>query len=154
MANRAASLSNELLTAMQQARSEAIKRNTDITVCKSSEPTRCIGNWTDGWIMFSDVDRDRHLDRIDGDELVTVKQLGGIRFSIKWNGFRSDNYIQFSPLGHIHDNNGTFSLCPPDKDNRYARAIIVNRLGRARVSKDNDHDGIHEDSYGNPIDCS
>ena len=154
MDNRAATLTNSLLTAMQVARTEAIKRNSEVTLCKSTGATGCTGTWTDGWIVFSDLDADRKLDTADGEELVMAEQLTGTGFTITWNGFRSDNYIQFGPQGFIHSNNGTFTLCPLDRNNRHARAIIVNRLGRARASKDNDHDGIHEDGYGRPVDCS
>ena len=153
MRNRAASLTNSLLTSLLLARSEAIKKNREVTLCKSTDSLACNGNWSDGWIIFSDVDGDRRLDSADGDQLLAVEHDTGVSFNITWNGFRSDNYIQFSPLGSIHSNNGTFILCPPGKDNHYARAVVVNRLGRARASRDNDSDGIHEDGYGNPIDC-
>ena len=151
--NRAVSLTNNLLTALQISRSEAIKRNQDVTICKSSDSLTCSGSWSDGWIIFSDVDHDRRLDVLDGDTLIQVQRYEGIEFSISWNAFRSDNYIQFSSQGFIHSNNGTFKLCPPDNDVHYARAIIINRVGRARVSKDLDNDGVHEDSRGRALVC-
>ena len=151
--NRAASLTNNLLTALQAARSEAIKRNQDVTICKSSDSLTCSGNWSDGWIIFSDIDHDRRLDVLNGDTLIQAQKYAGIEFSINWNAFRSDNYIQYSSEGFIHSNNGTFKLCPPDNDAHYARAIIINRVGRARVSIDSDNDGIHEDSRGRPLSC-
>ena len=151
--NRAVSLTNNLLTALQISRSEAIKRNQDVTICKSSDSLTCSGSWSDGWIIFSDVDHDRRLDVLNGDTLIQVQRYEGIEFSISWNAFRSDNYIQFSSQGFIHSNNGTFKLCPPDNDVHYARAIIINRVGRARVSKDSDNDGVHEDSRGRALVC-
>jgi type IV fimbrial biogenesis protein FimT len=154
MSNRATALSNSLLTAMHVARSEAVKRNKDVTFCKSNDSSSCSGSWSDGWILFSDHDGDRLLDADDGDELISIYQLSSIDFDIVWNGFRSDNFIRFSPQGFIYSNNGTFTLCPPGENSRHARAVIINRLGRARISKDNDHDGIHEDGYGRPIDCT
>ena len=154
MSNRATVLSNNLLTAMYMARAEAVKRNTAVTFCKSNDSSSCSGSWSDGWILFSDHDGDRRLDADDGDELISVYQLVSLDFGIDWNGFRSDNFIRFSPQGFIYSNNGTFTLCPADENSRYARAVIINRLGRARISKDNDGDGIHEDGYGRPIDCT
>lgn len=151
--NRAASLTNNLLTALQIARSEAIKRNQDVTICKSNDSQTCSGNWSDGWIIFSDLDHDRRLDVLNGDSLIQVQKYAGIEFHINWNAFRSDNYIQYSAEGFIHSNNGTFSLCPPGNDAHYARAIIINRVGRARVSIDSDNDGIHEDGRGRPLSC-
>jgi type IV fimbrial biogenesis protein FimT len=154
MNNRATALSNNLVTAMHVARSEAVKRNTDVTFCKSNDSSSCSGSWSDGWILFSDHDGDRIRDAGDGDEIITVYPPVDVDFGISWNGFRSNNFLRFSPQGFIYSNNGTFILCPPDDDNHHARAVIVNRLGRARISKDNDRDGIHEDAYGRPIDCT
>ncbi len=151
--NRAVSLTNNLITALQIARSEAIKRNQDVTICKSNDSLTCSGNWSDGWIIFSDIDHDRRLDVLNGDTLIQVQKYTGIEFSISWNAFRSDNYIQYNAHGFIHSNNGTFKLCPPDNDVHYARAIIINRVGRARVSKDSDNDGVHEDSRGRALVC-
>jgi type IV fimbrial biogenesis protein FimT len=153
MANRVATLSNELLAAMQLTRSEAIKRNMDVTICKSNNATSCSGHWSDGWIIFVDRDGDKQLDPADGDTLIRIHTLDEKRFNITWNAFRSDNYIRYSAQGFIHSNNGTFILCPSDRDARHARAIIINRVGRARVSRDSNKDGIHENSRGLPLVC-
>ena len=153
MNNRAVTISNDLLTALQIARSEAVKRNQDFTLCKSSDSLSCGGSWSDGWIIFSDIDHDRRLDLLDGDTLLYAKRFTDMGFDISWNAFRSDNYIQYNAHGFIHSNNGTFRLCPPDNNVHYARAIIINRVGRARVSKDSNNDGVHEDSRGRALVC-
>jgi len=55
--NRLGAQSNALATALQVARSEAVKRNTDTVICASANQTNCTGNgdWDKGWIVFSDV---------------------------------------------------------------------------------------------------
>lgn len=69
--NRQASAVNELVTALQLARSEAITRNvaapSAVSVCASNDGTACAGAWSDGWIVFSDVDGDGALEAGDGD---------------------------------------------------------------------------------------
>ena len=47
---------SELVTALHYARSEAIKRNKMITLCKSSDGASCAvtGSWAQGWIVFTD----------------------------------------------------------------------------------------------------
>ena len=47
---------SEFVTALHLARSEALKRNTTITLCKSSNGTTCAvtGDWSQGWIVFTD----------------------------------------------------------------------------------------------------
>ena len=52
--NRAAANINELSTAFSIARSEAIRRGANITVCRSSDGANCGADWADGWIMFVD----------------------------------------------------------------------------------------------------
>lgn len=67
--NRQASAVNELVTALQLARSEAITRNvaapTAISVCASNNGTGCSGTWADGWIVFTDADGDGALEAGD-----------------------------------------------------------------------------------------
>ena len=57
--NAIASLSNEFVAALHLTRSEAIKRGTRVTLCKSANSTApvpvCGGSdWQDGWIIFVD----------------------------------------------------------------------------------------------------
>jgi type IV fimbrial biogenesis protein FimT len=151
--NRASALTNNLLTSLHMARSESIRQNRPVTMCKSSDRLHCSGRWGDGWILFSDADRNRRIDADQGDRMLAVADAVGSSLKLSWNGFRSDNYVQFSSMGFIHSNNGTFKICPPDNDVRQARAVIINRVGRARVSSDRDNDGIHEDARGKPLVC-
>lgn len=59
-ANRAVAEANELVGALQLARSEAVKRGMRVSVCASANPTvaspTCSGsgNWSTGWIVFTD----------------------------------------------------------------------------------------------------
>ena len=45
---------SEFLTALHFTRSEAVKRNVRVTMCKSSSGTACVttGSWAQGWIIF------------------------------------------------------------------------------------------------------
>ncbi|MDK2797846.1 MAG: type fimbrial biosis protein FimT [Tepidiphilus sp.] len=53
--NRLTSATNELVAALQTARTEAIRRNARITVCPAAPTaTACSGNWRDGWMVFVD----------------------------------------------------------------------------------------------------
>jgi type IV fimbrial biogenesis protein FimT len=62
--NRMAGEVNDLLAAMQYARSEAIKEGSDVVVCSSTSGTACSGapNWQTGWIVFSDPDNNGTLE--------------------------------------------------------------------------------------------
>ena len=48
---------NSLVAAAQVARSEAIKRNSTITLCASSDGATCAGSggWEQGWVVLTDA---------------------------------------------------------------------------------------------------
>ena len=56
--NRVTGQTNDLVSVIQLARSEALKRSTNVVVCASSDQASCTGKdtWTNGWIVFSDFD--------------------------------------------------------------------------------------------------
>jgi type IV fimbrial biogenesis protein FimT len=47
------SLSNNFVSSAHLARSEAIKRNTPVTLCASSNASTCTGAWKDGWVVLA-----------------------------------------------------------------------------------------------------
>lgn len=53
--NRALSLGEELASALNYARSEAIKRSARVTLCGSTDGSACNGTWTDNWIVVLDT---------------------------------------------------------------------------------------------------
>ncbi len=82
--------SNEMLSSMYLSRGEAIKRNTAVTLCASSNGTDCAasGDWEQGWIVQNAV----------GDVIYSHAQLGpGFKFvDVSGSGLRE---IVFSPTG-------------------------------------------------------
>lgn len=58
--NRLITQTNDFVTALNLARSEAVKRGDRVTVCKSSDQISCSGSgsWDQGWIVFADVNGD------------------------------------------------------------------------------------------------
>ncbi len=49
---RITSATNSQLGFLQLARSEAVKRRSDITVCASSDQATCVGNWENGALIL------------------------------------------------------------------------------------------------------
>jgi len=58
--NQLSTLSNELMAALQYARSEAIVLRGTVTVCRSADGAGCAaaGGWEQGWIAFHDRNGD------------------------------------------------------------------------------------------------
>jgi len=55
--NRIAAQSNDLMTALHLARSEAVKRGLSVSVCASADGQTCssVVDWSTGWIVFTDA---------------------------------------------------------------------------------------------------
>jgi prepilin-type N-terminal cleavage/methylation domain-containing protein len=49
--NRVTAHTNRLVSSMHLARSEAVKRNDEVTLCSSKDGATCDGKWVDGWIV-------------------------------------------------------------------------------------------------------
>ena len=79
--NRISTATNEFVSNLILARSEALKRSRNVTICPSSNQTSC-GTGTDysnGWIVFVDCDGDGAVDAsIDCDGDVTTPNVSEI----------------------------------------------------------------------------
>lgn len=51
--NRVASVSSDLVAALHFARSEAVRRGENVTLCSSNDQATCSGDWVDGWVVRS-----------------------------------------------------------------------------------------------------
>lgn len=59
--NRLTAQANDLIIAVQVARNEGLKRGSGTTICASTDQASCNvadKNWRNGWIVFSDLNRD------------------------------------------------------------------------------------------------
>jgi type IV fimbrial biogenesis protein FimT len=121
---------NNFFHALFLARSEAIKRGQVVTVCKSADGTTCLtsGEWTQGWIVFVNKDRDERPVRDEGEPVLQVYS-GWDRGQITSNrpAYSFRPYVQ----GVV---NGTIVFCD-SRGSTEARAIIISHTGRPRVSK-------------------
>lgn len=56
--NRITTTANDLVAALQLARSEAVRRGVNVTVCSSNNQSTCSGAWTNGWVVRGPVAAD------------------------------------------------------------------------------------------------
>jgi type IV fimbrial biogenesis protein FimT len=133
------SLSNAFLSQLHLARSEAIKRNGRVAICKSADGASCsaAGGWEQGWILFHDVDNDGLRDAGEG-----VVQ----RFAALPPGFRLvgnvnvAKYVSFAATGGTRTSAGAFqagtlTVCKSSETATEARQIVINAIGRPRIQK-------------------
>lgn len=136
---RLTAFSNDFLAAMYQARSEAIKRNGPVGLCKSATGRGCTvsGGWEQGWIVFHDPNNNGTADA--GELIVHHTQALPAGFKLSGNQ-NVASYISFTPSGRTRLVSGAFqagtlTLCKAFGTEIGARQIVINNVGRARVNK-------------------
>jgi type IV fimbrial biogenesis protein FimT len=132
--NRRITAVNRIVTTMHSARSEAITRNQQVTVCASKNGTACDGDgWNAGWLFFVDLDRDRAVD-IGEPILGTGPAIP--KLDVDSSVFPS--FFAYRPSGRIMGadvdaNEGQFTVCD-SRGADYARVLIVSQSGQPRLS--------------------
>lgn len=127
--NRMTSQANDLLAALQFARSEAITRGRRVSICPSNNGTACTNSaWQGGWIVFAEgLTGTIGTYESAGDTLLRVQQAlqGTSTLTVGGN-------ITFQPNGTVATAR-TFTLCPNDGSSVRGRSIPITLSGRARV---------------------
>jgi type IV fimbrial biogenesis protein FimT len=142
--NRVTSQANELLASLQIARMEAIRRNTSVIVCGSSNaessttPTCSGGSTWSGWVVYSDANSNSV---IDASEVIKVNTVYG---PIEGDASTSvNNQITFRPDGFARSAaggllEGTVAICVPTADPaENARDVRIDAGSRMSVTKRN-----------------
>jgi type IV fimbrial biogenesis protein FimT len=133
------SVSNSFVANLYLARSEAIKRNGRVVLCKSMNGSACAatGGWEQGWVIFHDANNNGAL---DAGEAVVLRQQG-LAANLRVTGNQNvARYVSFTPYGQTKligggFQAGTLTLCRQSTAPNEARQIILNSLGRPRVQK-------------------
>ena len=138
-AMRLNSASEGYFHSLMLARSEAIKRNARVVVCKSGDGQNCTtqGRWEQGWMVFHDANNNA---KFDAGEAVLARQEAlpkGLRFS---GNQPVANYVSYTALGNTVTTGGgfqagTFTLCNQSAGKGDGREIIIASSGRPRTKK-------------------
>lgn len=154
--NRLTTNANELVSALNLARSEAVKRGQQVVIRKTGT------NWENGWQVFVDIDRDTpssDADTFNDDGDANACEAGEDCLLRTYSGFTDSytlrgntnftNFIRYRPMGDS-SNIGSFVIC--DNGNiTGSKLMIVNTMGRVKMASDTDHDGIPEKSDATEI---
>lgn len=121
-----------LVASLNFSRSEAIKRGVEVSVCPSSSGTDCaVDTWSDGWLVFVDVNDDANgaAGSVDvGDTVLRVYQGLGrnvLTYSAAIQQYNSQGFGTNSA-------SQTFLLCPENGDANNAQSVEVSVTGRGR----------------------
>jgi type IV fimbrial biogenesis protein FimT len=128
--NRMTSHINTFVSHLHYGRSEAVKRASNIVICRSADRQNCSGTsgWQTGWIIFADGNHNRER---DDDEVILAEEQGWKDGITVTSGRR--RRVVFQPSGFSPGTNGTYVFCDPAYPDT-ARAVILSNTGRPRLS--------------------
>lgn len=129
--SRASALSSKLVTALQFARSEAVKRAQTISICAAAgaNKTTCGGatDWNNGWIVFNDVTASGTIANVS-DRLSLSDDLP-VHTSIASGAA----YMTYDSLGFLVTNGGNFTVTANGCSGQHMSVITLSNTGRVNV---------------------
>jgi type IV fimbrial biogenesis protein FimT len=145
--SRLTSAANDLLRSLYIARAEAVKRQSNVVVCATADPTAsdatitCSYGAFNGWFVFNDVNGNWQRDT--GDAVIEKHALVDSSVTVRND---ADGIVSYAPTGfanlagaHIPSSNiilcdqrGAVLLSGTDSA---ARAVLIANTGRVRVTK-------------------
>jgi type IV fimbrial biogenesis protein FimT len=137
--NKVLSTTNELITDINFARGEAVKRGQPVVLCRSASPANtsptCSGTantWTTGWLVFVDTNGDDSYDSAT-DTLVRIGNPVDESLTVKTNATANQN-VTYNPDGTTKSggNTAVFAVCD-DRGESEGRQVQVNATGRPRL---------------------
>jgi len=119
MNNRLTTATNDFVTTLAMARSEAIKRGEGITICSSNDMASCTASaWNEGWIVLV----------TSSNELLRVHEP--IDSAISLTNAASNTSIEYRPTGFLNGGTAnTFDLCD-SRTGETGRQIVISGTGR------------------------
>ncbi|MGY6519797.1 MAG: GspH/FimT family pseudopilin [Lysobacteraceae bacterium] len=137
-----ASASNDVLAAVQTARTEAVRRGVPVVLCRSEDGATCNaggGNWG-GWLVFADIDRSGAVSA--GDDLI---QSGTFptRMEVRAGGdvATGNQRVVFRPSGMAPGPGGAALLdgfvqvcLPTTRPEENVRRVAIGAGGRVSVA--------------------
>lgn len=126
-----------LRAALYSARAEAITRGGRVAICRRDGDLQdCAGisasgwpDWSQGWMMFWDVNRNRHYDADEGDLILRVYPPAHPSIKLHWN---NGDYIAYRQSGTLDSRQGSF--CIGLNGSESMKELVLARAGRMRVS--------------------
>jgi len=141
--SRLTTQANNLLAAIQLARSEAVRRGVQVTLRRNGNINQ---NWSSGWQVFTDWDADGQFDgNINVTDCSADSQDCLLRAAEQLSdgmSLRTGNtyatWLAFAPTGLPVGSGGglgndTFRLCDARSETNFSRALVINNTGRPTI---------------------
>jgi type IV fimbrial biogenesis protein FimT len=135
--SRISSDSDNLLIALQLARTEAIRRGLSVSVCSSNaNGSACSGsnNWKTGWLVFVDVNNNASYD--GGDAL--VRQQPALASANAVSADNNTSAVRFNREGiasGLAADPVTVTFTPPTNSSTQKRCLAISAAGRMLIQR-------------------
>ena len=135
---------NDLVSSLRYARSEAAKQGLNVTVCSANAGlTACSGSadWSTGWLVVD-----------SGGTVLNVREALAADTATEMDIVGGTGAIVFNRNG-FSSSARTIKLCGPENSAQRARGVIVSVDGRVRLATDSNNNSIVEDRSGTDLGC-
>ena len=130
MNNRRVAAVNEMVASLALSRSEAVARNLTVSMCPSTNGTACaVGDWDQGWIVFSDNDGDGTVDAGVDTVIKALEATASLTVTTPDLG----TSVTYRPNGRVRGQ-GQLVFCDA-RGSDEARVVQLDIVGRPVVSK-------------------
>lgn len=123
---------NRLTASLNFARYHAINHQTYVVVCPSLTGQKCDNqsNWFDGWMVFTDINKNRKLDHKD----TLLRYEDAMRHEIKATSSIHRQKVRYNAMGFSPGTNLSINFCDA-RGKDFAKSIILNNAGRVKQSQ-------------------
>ena len=133
--NRVATSTNDMLAALSLARTEAIRNTRGSAVCASADGLACDGEWDQGWLVFSDTDRNGALNAGE-----VILRYTAVDEQLDVGGPDAD-VLRFDARGRLHADLGgqqvlTIASSPCPAGEMLVRAFTITPTGQVRTDRE------------------
>lgn len=158
--SRLVSKHNELVSALQLARSEAITRSSNVSVCARASDSTCGTDWGNGWLVFTDqgatrgsVDAGEVILAIAGALHSSISLANSAKLAAGAGKAVGRPHIRYSARGNSNWRGGGSFFITDNECETEARALNITMSGGVKkATKDGDGDLI--DAFGSAVSCS
>ena len=132
--NRLQTTATRFMNTLMSARSEALKRNQQVVICRSTNGTDCAttGNWEDGWMTYADLDADGAKDAAE--PIIAVHQRLAKADTLRVAAPALQDDIAYGSDGTASAP-GVFVVCNREQDTTLAREIELSVTGRPYIRR-------------------
>ncbi len=125
---------NTMVGHLAYARSEAVKRHAQVSICISNDTLGCTGgSWEDGWMVYVDVNANGTFDPATlGEDILRVNQAMDGNNTLTPTGYVAQ--VTYDNRGFV-TSTGSFLLCDA-RTGAFGKTITITNTGRVRLQVD------------------